>query len=395
MIQKLQDFLIDETLNLEKVKVLTNQPTFLQIFGITHRELQHSNFLAWLFDSNGSHKVGDYFLRGFINLFKNTTHTQKIELNLADLKRSKILREKDNIDLLILNDDANFLICIENKVWAGLTGQDQLKRYQELIEAKYPSYNHFFIYLTPFPRIIPNEVESNYENLTYTEVSGLISELMQLGTISSEYISLISDYNKTLKKYILMQGEEIILAQKIYQKHKDAIDFIVKHKPNFNTIFNQIDDFFIKSDRYSNLTPNNSIIRILPKEVESKFEYPFNSWGPINRMFAIEFFCSENIITIKFCFGGIYAENEQKRQEFQEIKNDLFLKMKSFDSLNGIITKSKPSSNYPAIAYYTLVDDRDIKLFEDVSLFDLFTQKFEEFENKILNKWIEEVKVKL
>ncbi len=65
-IEKLQDLVIDENQILEKLKLFLNQPNYLEILGISHRELQHSNFLAWMMNSRASHDIGNYFLKSFI-----------------------------------------------------------------------------------------------------------------------------------------------------------------------------------------------------------------------------------------------------------------------------------------------------------------------------------------
>ena len=182
MLSQLQTFLLEEGLNLEKLDSFLNEPNYLEIFGISYKELQHSNFLAWFLDPNGSHKAGSYFLKSFINLIEMPEEI-KIRINLYDLENTKILREHKNIDILIINDSIHFTICIENKIKAGKSSTNQLLEYYDKVESMWTeSSNHsnFYIYLTPFPRSLSQkEIDVGYINLTYREILDIIEELLR------------------------------------------------------------------------------------------------------------------------------------------------------------------------------------------------------------------------
>lgn len=51
----------------------------MSILGVAHKELQHSNFLSWLFDPKETHGKEDYFIKEFIKLYfqENQYGTQK------------------------------------------------------------------------------------------------------------------------------------------------------------------------------------------------------------------------------------------------------------------------------------------------------------------------------
>ena len=49
---------------------LTNKEiNLMDILRVSHKELQHSNFLAWLMSPNESHNLGDFTFKEFIKIY--------------------------------------------------------------------------------------------------------------------------------------------------------------------------------------------------------------------------------------------------------------------------------------------------------------------------------------
>ena len=150
----------DEFTNIKRL--VNEEINLMSILRIAHKELQHSNLLAWLFDPNESHKLGDFFIKEFIKLYFKENEYQDlgntksklsvfdfVQLDFSDLE---IRREHKNIDILILSKSNDFCIMIENKIYAN-EANGQLKKYREYIEKQYSSYKHkIFIYLSLFKR---------------------------------------------------------------------------------------------------------------------------------------------------------------------------------------------------------------------------------------------------
>ncbi|MCU0323713.1 MAG: PD-(D/E)XK nuclease family protein [Spirosomaceae bacterium] len=392
-IEKLKSFLIEEYIDLDKLARESKKLSFMEILGVENRELQHSNFLRWIFDPMGSHHMGDFFLRTFLNSI-SFSDEHKIRLNLADLTKSIILREKENIDILIINEELKFCICIENKVWAPLA-EHQLGKYHEIIDS-YEFSLKLYIFLTPFPRNVNPEFEYIYENKTYFDLYRLLEFTLNNNTIEDQCKFMIEDYMNNLNRNILGESESIKLAQSIYFRHKDAIDFIWNNRPDFISIKNQVSEFISKrrSDKYVNYTLDKDkyFVRFLPRKVVDKFRYDFNSWDKsTDVMFVIELIFTDNKIWIKFCFGAIY--NEKKIEEYQKIKSDIFNKMRALESLQSIKTsnKTKSTSQYPSVANRDLITNKSDIISKFPSLMDAFEAKFIEFESQILDRWTEEI----
>lgn len=396
-IKKLEDLVINESQKLEKLKLFLSQPNYLEILGVSHRELQHSHFLVWMMDSRSSHNIGDYFLKSFINLL-DLPSEGKIRINLSNLEGTKIYREFNDIDILIVNNKLKFTICIENKIRAGKSGQNQLLKYYGIVENIWSDVEHkkYYVYLTPFPRALTEEeVDVNYINLTYESILEILEDTVNSKQLSEETMPLINNYISNLKKNIMGISKEALLAQEIYKRHKSAIDFIIKNRPTLYSkeLFAEINNYFKLHDNYVNLTPNDeSIIRILPKRVVPYFEHNTNSWRGSSSSFALELFIEQERIWMKFCFGGIFEKNEDERKRLQGIKNTNFEKMKKFLSISrGIKRRSKSTTDYPAVAVFDIVRLNDKIFSETDDIFSAFEIKFKEFEENILKKWTVEV----
>ncbi|PKV51720.1 PD-(D/E)XK nuclease superfamily protein [Aquimarina sp. MAR_2010_214] len=400
-IEKLQNLVIDENQRLEKLKLFLSQPNYLEILGISHRELQHSNFLAWMMNSRASHDIGNYFLKSFINLLPLPPE-DKIRINLSNLEGTKIHREFNDIDLLIVNTELKFTICIENKIKASKSGDNQLLKYYEIVENTWSDKEHknYYVYLTPFPRTLTEkEIEIEYVNLTYQSILDILEDTVISKRPSEETTPLIDNYINNLKKNIMGISEEAKLAQEIYKKHKTAIDFIVNNKPTLYSpeLFGQINDFFIQHEQYQNLTPKDkNIIRVLPLNTIPYFNHKTNSWDGTQSSFALEIFCEREKIWIKFCFGAINTKSEEERHRLQKIKDDAFSGMKEFKSISSkIIRRSKSSSGYPSVANFDIVKLNDKVFSETEDVFSAFKLKFQKFEKNTLEKWSDEVEQKI
>ena len=64
-IKNLYDQLLKDE-DFDKMDLGLKKPNIFQILRISKNEIRHSNFLSWLLETNGSHKLGDIFLKRFL-----------------------------------------------------------------------------------------------------------------------------------------------------------------------------------------------------------------------------------------------------------------------------------------------------------------------------------------
>src|SRR3989304_120674 len=115
----LEAFLQDD--DLEKLEEIAQEFNIFEVLDVVRQDPRHSSFLAWLLDPNGSHNLGDYFLKRFL---WRTTATGRdrglapatpIDVDALDLTDVTVRREWNNMDILISSESQQFVCAIENK----------------------------------------------------------------------------------------------------------------------------------------------------------------------------------------------------------------------------------------------------------------------------------------
>ncbi|MCP6467922.1 PD-(D/E)XK nuclease family protein, partial [Klebsiella pneumoniae] len=85
-------------------------------------------------------------IRAYIECSESKKDHQTIfKLLLNDFDDAKVLREWNNIDLLVVSEQNQTLIVIENKIWSK-ESKHQLKKYQDKVEQFYSGYEKLFIF---------------------------------------------------------------------------------------------------------------------------------------------------------------------------------------------------------------------------------------------------------
>ena len=275
----------------------------LEITGMGNQEIKHSNILGWLF-SDTEHNLEYKILEGF---FKKIIALNGIE-NLQDyLYLSKhrkdivIYREKDNIDLLIVDEANQVLFAIENKVFAGerTDGEDggQLQKYENIINHKYPKYQKYFIFLT----IDLNEPsKDNWLKANHQMIVETLNEISKNKDISIKTKIIFESYIDTLKRNGIVQDKELEeLCLKIWNnsKYKEALEILNNYKPD---IFSQISEYL------KTLGEQYSEINVLKNSSKTYINFLDNSWINLNNgenVLSYQFNNRENGLSLKLIIG--------------------------------------------------------------------------------------------
>ena len=237
----LQRLILDE--DLEHLEDLISEFNLFDVLKIERRELQHSALLAWLLDPSGSHGLQDYFLRRFLTAAaakaqdEGITGITPLDVDAWDLTNIEVATERHNIDVLLISQEDEFICIIENKIGAS-EHSDQLNRYLATVEREYEGLTRFPIFLTPDGMEPESDTAEPYVPLGYELIAGLIDRTLQTrgSTISSSIAAFLAQYARTLGRHVMTTNDNIdALALQIYQKHRGAIDLIIKAKPAFET----------------------------------------------------------------------------------------------------------------------------------------------------------------
>jgi hypothetical protein len=187
--------------------------------------------IAWLMKPAGSQGLGDKVLSLLIG------HAGGVAPR--DLCDFRIMRESDNIDILAASASNHITLAIENKVWSG-EHDNQLSRYRAIVERRYPGWDHFYLFLSPFGT--PPEGEADREAwvpIDYRVILAIIESAAEETEITDKARMLIGDYVESVRRHIV--GDESLRERctEIYLEHKRAIDLIMKNLPDTSKIVHQ------------------------------------------------------------------------------------------------------------------------------------------------------------
>lgn len=233
-----------ESSDLEDLENELQKPNIFNILGAQRMEIRHSNFLAWLLDPNGSHRLGNRLL---IRVLRDLAIDEKNKLNIleinelnfdfVDIVREYPLRNNKKIDILIVIEfekkDKKLILCIENKI-DSFDFQNQLSDYKVQIDEIYQgdNYKKVFVYLTPYGDEPNDGIQKGHWH-SYSYKDNIIKHLANIPTktISSEVKLYINDYLTILNNEIMNKNNSASeLANAIYEHHKTIIDFIVDNR---------------------------------------------------------------------------------------------------------------------------------------------------------------------
>ncbi|MCT7566703.1 PD-(D/E)XK nuclease family protein [Aliarcobacter butzleri] len=261
----------------------------LEITGMGNQEIKHSNILGWLF-SDTEHNLEYKILEGFLKKIIALNGIENLQDYLYLSKHRKdivIYREKDNIDLLIVDEANQVLFAIENKVFAGerTDGEDggQLQKYENIINHKYSKYQKYFIFLT----IDLNEPsKDNWLKANHEMIVETLNEISRNKDISIKTKIIFESYIDTLKRNGIVQDKELEeLCLKIWNNpdYKEALNILNIYKPD---VFSQISEYL------KTLGEQYSEINVLKNSSKTYINFLDNSWINLNN--------GENVLSYQF-----------------------------------------------------------------------------------------------
>lgn len=251
----------DSDVNNKKLFDFYSSKSFLEILLVDRREISHSSFLAWLFNSQENHQLSDFALKRFIEIidlrhqiFNNNDNIDVIKsIILESYNVKNIVVEKEKhlgkarldiyVEFVIFNEELELKIklIIENKVKSNESDDQTIKYFNHFEKIKRKNEINFFIYLTPLSSLElislakPECICDNYIQINYQDIVDTILEPALLINISDRTKFIISEYIKSLSQpsitdkslkniHIMALGkEEKELLIKFWTNNKDII----------------------------------------------------------------------------------------------------------------------------------------------------------------------------
>lgn len=207
---------------------------FFEAVGAIRAELRHSNFLAYLLSPSRPHGLGAKPLAAVLRAILTRLPASKrpvmaLELIAGELDDAIVYRERDNIDILIELPTLKLVIAIENKIDAK-AHDGQLGRYSEQLRSAFGGYRKLLVFLTPDGNAPDHEEYVAYDYLDLVETLESITE-HPLEPIPSETLLIIRHYVDMVRRHIVQDDRLRALALTLYERHKEAFDFIFECRP--------------------------------------------------------------------------------------------------------------------------------------------------------------------
>ncbi|MBD2328280.1 PD-(D/E)XK nuclease family protein [Alkalinema sp. FACHB-956] len=291
--------------------------------GMTRQEIRHSYFLAFLLNPSESHYFGDLFLKRFLITTLRSLDNPPISaiaINVANLEDAEVKREYKNIDILIYSPNEKIVVAIENKVDSG-EHDNQLNRYQTIIQHDFPNYRTVFIYLTKEGNAPSNQA---WYPVSYELIAQCIDGLCEqyAAKINDDVRRLMTHYSNLLKRHIMSDSEIAQLCRKIYKQHRQALDLIYEHRPDFQS---EISDFLqqmIEDNQEHNIVKDDSVKKMirfaLQEWDELDFQKTCQGWTSSGRMILFQFWNVPDYLGLGLCIGP--GDEHLKRSIYDLIK---------------------------------------------------------------------------
>ncbi|WP_320036037.1 PD-(D/E)XK nuclease family protein [Halarcobacter sp.] len=344
--EQLEEFIFNDEVQNTLSEISDNVMDFniLEITGMGTQEVKHSNILGWLFDDS-EHNLEYLILEDFLKKVVDENNNKKIEslkhyLYLPKNKNRDItvFREKDYIDLLIVDEANKFVITIENKLYASERVEDggggQLNDYERIINEKYSDeYTKYFIFLTIN---LEEPTRNNWLKASHTMVANTIENILKSKDISVKTKILLESYIDLMKRRGIVEDKKLEeLCEKIWlnKDYAEALNILIQHKTTITKKFyeDKLDDEFdFKDDSvFIKLESTDKIYEILDL-----------NWDDIEEtIFDISCEYENEDIVLYFSHRALY--NEDMNEDIQNICNKI---------------KNKKSKKYEEIKRYTIDD---------------------------------------
>lgn len=237
----LKDFLLDIEC-LKQLDEWTDNFNLFDVLRITNMEIRHSNILAWIFDPNENHGLGDSFIKSFVTKFVSKCDHNKhnaFDLLLQDFYSYQVYRESNHMDIVLVSREEKTAVIIENKIWSSESSH-QLNKYLEKSKTEYKDYNILYVFLTPYGREASDP--DNWIAFSYGEIIESLKNSIKGINLRDEVSLVIQNYIDIVRKNIMKEKDEklIGICNEIYNKHRTALRLIFENVNINNSIEHEI-----------------------------------------------------------------------------------------------------------------------------------------------------------
>jgi hypothetical protein len=246
LLKEISEIVLKEKTQQEEKRKRGENFNIFKVLGLSTSEVRlHSAFLAELLKLDGSHGMGDSFLKAFLEIvipdFKNTFDIASSEVIIEYVIDNVSKQDEEHggrIDILIRNDSHQAII-IENKIYAE-DQPSQLRRYYNFAkDEKYGDNNFLLLYLTLDGHDASPDSLRNKDNdkVPYMAISYKEHILCWLKRCT-EIAALHPLVRETIRQYIINFCQLLNIME---ESNKDAVIETLMKGENLSPALNIID----------------------------------------------------------------------------------------------------------------------------------------------------------
>jgi hypothetical protein len=302
-----------------------------EALGAVTGELRHSNFLAHLLSPGRPHGLGSLPLEALLRrVLESMPPAQRpvstLELIVGDLDGAVVHRERDGIDLLIEVDALELVVVIENKVRAKAAA-GQLKRYRDIVEARYPSKRKLLVFLTPEGHA---SNEAGYQALSYIALAEIFEKIVAARPDGEASTLIVRHYVDMLRKNIVEDEHLRSLAAKLYERHAEAFDFIFASRPRTTGLIGVIAQQVRSCEGLLVDSEGVSILRFSPETWDANLAFRTDAaeWSRTGRgiLFEVKTYTNKpGRVNVSVIIGPGDQERRRMIYEAARARSDVFI----------------------------------------------------------------------
>ncbi|MFX0139451.1 MAG: PD-(D/E)XK nuclease family protein [Candidatus Hodarchaeota archaeon] len=240
----IEKFLLDKDFEILEEKL--NKFNLFTVLNVSNKEYVISSNLRWLLDPKETHGLGDYFLKKLLTkvilLNKNHRYYNKdvfsvinidtMSFNDALVQTEEVFLGRGRGDISITEEENKIYILIENKIYAK-EGKDQTITYVKAVNELYPDnkFHKLFIFL----QLEGEGAEAKeFLSFTYSHLVEILKETLEnkKDDMALGPRFLMEQLIRNVEENLLEEGEIQELCEKLYRKHRVAIEMIYQAKPS-------------------------------------------------------------------------------------------------------------------------------------------------------------------
>lgn len=237
--EALKNFLLDQDC-LNELLPWTGRFNMFDVLGVSRQEKFHSQMLAWLLDTEENHGIGDKFFKALMMKLADYAGVERYDhsrIQALDYSSFTVYKDWKNIDIVLISEKEKMVIVIENKVLSKERDQ-QLGRFRSIVEKEFNANDKVFVFLST-EGVLLSDIEF-WDTMTYADVMDLLEETCSGENLKSDVELMIRNYQEIIRRDIVDEHQLMQICQKIYHKHKKALDLIFENRMDDKNIVGSI-----------------------------------------------------------------------------------------------------------------------------------------------------------